>query len=332
MRRCGTALLGVLLAACSTSLDVLTPDRDAPLPHLMVSPAASPTPTPTSGIGLAFGAYVGDGTPGRTIVLPFQPQVVLIEGNGSPNRQGVLRTATMPGMKVLGALGPTLAGDLEFLPSGGMVLSNDDLVNGAGCTYYWIALGDEYPLAMGSYTGDGMGGGTVSALSAGFVAEAVFVIPIGSGLSHFRTVDHVAPASKGFDGSYNPSGGITGLSLTPDGGFSYGAGLDAAGTVYHWLSLGLPAHGSYVGTDAGQDVSTPFFPDVVLATRRDESGRLFFRNASMTSSLSLTIDDGAQHLDGITTFDVFGFHVGPGAHTQAKAYVWMAFEGLEVGD
>lgn len=292
---------------------------------------ASATVTPLPPIfRVVSGAYVGDGTASRAIpTVGFEPDLLLIKGNGVVATQARTRTMSGDAAKDLGSGNAVATGRVLGLTSTGFVVGADATVNASGTSYRWTAFLDvPGVMKVGSYVGNGIDNRGITGV--GFQPCYVVVLSEGGKGAFQRFSAEIGDASTGFASGGEVSDRIQ--RLDPDG-FQIGQSSDVngAGVTYHYVAwsatAGLIGGGTYGGDgsdDRNLDV-TGFRPDELLITR---NGTMTVRHSGATSGdLTYPVPGGATFANGVQAARPQGFQVGSDATVNAatKTYFYTAF-------
>jgi hypothetical protein len=313
--------------------------------------ASTPITVNTSGIRVATGSYVGNGTDNRNITgVGFQPDLVIIKGNVSgilPSRVAVIRTSSMPAdrTKQLAEDAATFSNGIQSFSADSFQVGNDARVNedpliGASPTYYWTAIKSRAGhMALGSYTGSGTSSRAITGL--GFSPEYAMVIPgdLGIlGLGEQAPVQRMSAMTRTF-----PFGSGTGstdavTSLDSDG-FTVGssATVNSNGGAYYYAGFnqcgGEIKSGSYAGdgTTSHAITGVGFQPDYLIVRANDTatSREGVHRPASVPGSESQLFSNGVNITNGITALGSGGFTVGNNAGTNANG---VSYPDLALND
>jgi hypothetical protein len=282
------------------------------------------------GMRMASGQYTGNGADGRTIAVPFRPDVVIVKGD--IGQYAVIRTETMGGdaSKLMGGAGALVTNRIQSLTATGFTLGTSSAVNRNGTDYDWVALkGYANQLTTGSYTGTG---GARSIGGIGFSPEYVIVLPAGSQAATQRSASMPGPFR--FDTPAAAAGGIGSLD---EDGFSVGAGpeANASGAAYHYVAWnavpGLISQGSYAG-DGGDDraiTGATFQPDFAMVKAGGAGSacdRPAFRTSSLTGGDSHQFANVADTSNLLQSLQPDGFEAGSDCRVNAAGqnYHWVA--------
>ena len=290
------------------------------------------------------GSYVGNGTGQAITGVGFQPDTVIVDGDGGGG-QSAIRTSTMTGANSKDLDGPNVLSTTQILSldPDGFTLGTDADANQAGITYNWVAF-EAAPgyMKVGTYTGSG---GAQNITGVGFSPSYVVVLPSNFGRPNQRSVDMPANFSMTFD-----SGGRTDAILALQAnGFRVGtnAEVSSSGIVYHYVAWnGVPgriATGSYAGnlSDDRDITGVGLWPEyVVLSRSADIAGGQGNAPAHKTASSGVNLD-GANLFDAntfttnrIQALQADGFQVGNDCQVNGDgscaapapvAYYWAAF-------
>jgi hypothetical protein len=114
------------------------------------------------------GSYTGDGTDNRNIAgLGFQADFIMIKARTA--QTGVMRTSAMSGDASKDMTGATAlqANLIQSLSSDGFQIGTDASVNSSGVVYDYIAFKSSSGfMSVGSYSGDGVVGHSITGLCA----------------------------------------------------------------------------------------------------------------------------------------------------------------------
>jgi hypothetical protein len=293
------------------------------------------------------GSYAGDGNDNRVVHVGFQPDVVIVDSQGTTGgTEAVIRTSTMLGdaSKELDAGTPTAlaANKIQSFTSTGFVVGSDPDVNetGAGRTYHWVAMqAGTGVMKVGTYTGNGT---TRTITGLGFSPVYVVVIPAAAQDPVQRSATMPAGFSRNFV-AFAIGDGIT--SLHGDG-FTVGANarVNANGAAYHyvaWASVpGSVAVGSYTGNggDPRNIGGAGFLPAWVLLSRNYGNGTLGDQGSApvhkpgstgISTDAALLLNSNLAEADNIQALQADGFQVGShvrvNSSTAPNAYHWVAF-------
>ena len=224
--------------------------------------------------------------------LGFVPDFVMVKGDTT--QVSVFRTSTMSGDTSKYAVGSTalaanLIQSLDSAGGGGFTVGTDARVNTNGTMYYWTAFkAGAGKMRVGSYTGNGSAGRTVTGL--GFSPELVFIMSAGANQAIHRSSAPNATGAFDFFDSAPISGLIT--SLNADGfTIDSDARVNANGTVYHYIAWNeVPGYfdvGSYTGDGTTpRSITTVGFDSEQLMLKRHSSGGIMHqRPASLAASV-----------------------------------------------
>jgi hypothetical protein len=181
------------------------------------------------------GSYVGDGADPRIIEVGFKSTAVMVTRGGQ--EPAVMRTSCMVGdvtKELLDTGNRAFSNDrIEAITATGFQVGNNNDVNEAGGTYYWVAMQEEATAyACGSYTGNGLDN---RAIPLPFSPGLVWVLPAGDQPHSWK----ISPM--------NGDAAVAGRAgLLPDviqqlgvNAFQIGASVIAndAGQEYHYLAI-----------------------------------------------------------------------------------------------
>ena len=284
----------------------------------------------------ATGTYTGNGVDDRAITIGFKPDLIIVKA--STAQVGVLRTSSMTGdvskpMAGATALGANL---VQTLDPAGFTVGNATNVNTTGVAYTWVAFrAAAGSLTVGSYSGDGLAGRTVS--GAGFAPEWVTVLPAAAAPANQRY--SLMTAGFQFDNDLGTASRVTALGTD---GFTVAAGADVntAGATYHYVAVnevaGSTRTGTYAGTGVNRSITgAGFAPDYVAVRANDTAlarrGRQ--KAGALAGAASQFYGNIANDNLGITALLPGGFSLGTDVSVNAASsnYHWLAFKNAAGG-
>ena len=290
------------------------------------------------------GSYVGNGTGQAITGVGFQPDTVIVDGDGGGG-QSVIRTSTMPGANSRDIDGPNVPNTAQIvsLDPDGFTVGNDNDANQTGITYHWVAFtaAPGY-MHVGTYTGTG---GAQNISGVGFSPAYVVVLPSNFSRPNQKSSDMPASFSMTFE-----SGGRTDaiLDLQPNG-FRVGTNteVNSVGITYDYVAWnGVPgriAVGSYVGdaTDNRDITGVGLWPEYVIvspstnATGGQANAPVHKTASSGVNTDGSTIfDANTVEANNIQALQADGFQVGSHCRVNGDtscpnpdpvAYYWAAF-------
>jgi hypothetical protein len=287
----------------------------------------------TSQAQVATGSYTGNATAGTPITVGFQPDVVIIKGDGGGG-SAVLRTSTMTGdnSKPMGTATALTANLVQSLDANGFTIGSDTRVNQSGISYHWVAFKANTNLKVGTYTGNGT---SQSITGVGFSPE--YLIVASAGANNAQQKASTFAATRAYD--FTPDAGATTriTSLDADG-FSVGNSTttNTNTTVYYYVAwnavAGKMAVGTYTGNGISQSISgVGFLPAYVIVKNHNTTTarRPLQKPKTLADPKSLTFDLVTTNAStGITALQSDGFQVGSAVeaneNTQTITYVAFA--------
>ena len=290
------------------------------------------------------GTYDGDGTDDRAITVGFQPDLVIVDSEGTAAGNDVIvRTSTMVGdaSKAMDDTVVIAANQIQSLTPTGFTVGTDPDVNeaGAGRKFHWVAMqAGAGVMKVGKYTGSGTASQAITGL--GFTPVYVLVIPEDIEYVIQRSVTMPTVWSMGF----SSEAWDTNITALRADGFVVGTRLNTSSVVYHyaaWAAVpGSVMVGSYLGNNTdNRDISgTGFMPEYVAVTRAYTPGQLGGQGSAAAHKPAST----GTATDGTLLFDARinettnvkallpdGFRVGTHARvnssTAPSTYHWAAF-------
>lgn len=266
---------------------------------------------------ISTGSYMGDGTDGKTIAIGFQPDVVIVKVSETSN-EAQIRTSTMPdgySRQMVGSAASYLNRIKSFTP-GGFVIGNHNDVNNPGKTYYWIAFKSSPGLKVGTYTGNGTDGRSITGL--GFSPGLIFLLPAESNRASFRSSTFPDSDASAFGSDFNLSNTIE--SLISDG-FVIGNDPRANknGASFHYVAFqaipGFMKVGSYVGNSTdNRAISGVGFSPVYMFIKSRSNNYATQKTSLMPNGTSIEFSGSRSDDNRIRELNPDGFTLG----TQAQ--------------
>jgi hypothetical protein len=278
------------------------------------------------------GSYTGDGSDNRAITgLGFTPDVVIIKVRDD-NKIAVIRTSAMTGDSSKPLTGGTalVADAIQSLDADGFTIGTLDTVNKATKTYDWIAFRTSPGfLHVGSYTGDGTAGRSVTGV--GFSPDALFVLDAGNQEAVFT---NSAAGGNAFD--FGNSTNATWIPSLDADGFTLGsdARVNGAAHTYYYVAWnevpGLVDVGSYAGdgTDNRNIAGVGFQPEWVVVKNTAGDGVVqHFDSQGPASDSSSFFTGNSAGTNRIQALQPDGFQVGADndVNNATRLYTFMAF-------
>lgn len=314
------------------SVQVIAVDQSDPVPANNV--ATSSVVVQKNQFRLRSGQYTGDGSASHAIAgIGFQPDFVVIKGNGAT--PAVARTRTMGGdaAKELGTTNALLAAHVRSLDADGFTVGSDVSVNAPGTVYTWTAfLEAPGEMKVGSYTGDGTDNRSLTGV--GFAPQFVIVMGAGARSPVQRFAAEVGDATLPIGSGGEASDKIQALG---NDGFQAGTNGDvnAAGTVYHyvaWAAGGTRVdNGLYLGNGtAGRAIHDVGFRPGLLWIKRQDSGMEVARPSILDGDVAQPLGAAAPFANGIQALLPDGFQTGTDAtvNGSGKVYFWTALRDV----
>jgi len=285
---------------------------------------------------VATGSFIGDGTAVRAITgIGFAPEVVIANSAGA-GKTALLRSSTMAGTMELAANLPLLVGFITSLDADGFTVDGNPKLNDVGVVTHWVAFSEvDDGFAVGTYLGDGAGGGisvdiSDTSSSPDFQANYLILLPENSEfpIQRFEDGSDTSSSSLGFTGPLVVGSDVT--ALTPTGfATTGGARTNELNTRYHyvaWRERTGTEVGTYVGS-AGLTVSLPFLADFVSVAKEACCQRSRYRTGAHDVDESSYYRALQETDDAIKTFTPSGFVIGTSADTSsATTHFFVAFE------
>jgi hypothetical protein len=299
----------------------------------------APDHTASGTFTMKTGTYTGTGA-GRTIEgLGFSPDLVIIKA--STTQAGVFRSRIMAGDSTayLDSATNNFAAGITALNPDGFTVGTVAQVNSAGVTYYWTAYGNAWnpdtntgasDFTFGMYYGNGISNRDVVRLP--FQPDLVTIKRAGASGGTWRTSEHVGNLSSFFAATVESANNIQVLNAD---GFDMGnaANVNTVGNLYWYFAFATGTNfsvGTYSGTGANQNITTPFSPDY-LWVKSTGATRGVLRTSSFTGSTSAPFINVAPIANAVTGFGTSSFSVGTGAEANTSGSnnyrfaVWRAY-------
>ncbi|MCD6161062.1 MAG: right-handed parallel beta-helix repeat-containing protein [candidate division Zixibacteria bacterium] len=284
---------------------------------------------------LSAGTYQGDGSDNRPINYPgFQPDVVIIKGN--LNESAYIRTSTMTG-----DVSKSLVDDFVFQPdiiqsftTDGFVVGGDDIVNGNGVDYYWIAFKAEAgEMVVGSYTGDDTDNRSIN--SIGFQPGYVIVMSEADKRAMQRFSSEPINQSMQFNNDNEKANRIQDFEAD---GFQIGDHntVNNSGVIYHYIAWnsvpGRIADNWYNGDgNDNRDITDVGFQPEYIIIANEGNINSVHRPSSLTADSTLFFNSAFNLDDGIQAFLADGFQVGSlnEVNQNSTKIYWVAFNDVD---
>ena len=298
------------------------------------------------------GSYVGTGAALSINGLGFQPDVVIVDGDGG-GADASIKTSTMAGLNSKQFDNSAVAFDtthIVSLDADGFSLGTDIDVNQNGITYYWVAFkAAPGHMKVGTYAGSAV---AQNVTGVGFTPAYLMVISPNATNTMQRSTPMPANFCLDFAGAgYNNSI----LNMQPSGfGLGTHASVAGAGTTFHYVAWnnvpGKIAVGSYVGNNADlrNITGVGFWPEYVIVDRSSDVGGATGTGvgnapahktaASGVSTDSTTLfNSNLAETDNIQALQADGFQLGTHCRVNGNGapapcnnpapvnYYWMAF-------
>lgn len=287
------------------------------------------------------GSYTGNGTSQGITDVGFQPDLVIVQGEGAT--VGIWKSNSMAGTASTFFSNSTadIANGITALDASGFSVGNHGSVNTNNVAYHYIAFKEVADFSnVGAYTGDGTTRDITSADDAGltFRPDFVFVSDTGNQMgqaaireNYYRSLPFNNAGSGGTIPNLLTTGGFTVINNnTVNGaGRTYNYAAFAGASIKPASGTFTMTNGSYMGTTSAFSLTgLGFAPDLVIikhdnqATAQDS----VWRPKTLTSTSYFARNTGL-FADGITSLDSDGFSVGTHAtvNTDGDTYYWTAF-------
>jgi hypothetical protein len=189
----------------------------------------------------AIGAYYGSGTDNRDIVLPFQPDLVVVKKYGtSTNSAAMLRTSVHPDDSSSYFLGTADAADfIQRFGTTSFQVGTNTAVNASASTYFWFAFKTGDNFKVGSYTGTGSAHSET--IATGYQSDLIWTKTATAVGGVHKPSTLAGTASQYFLGTANSTTQITGITAD---GFSVGTstGANASGATIRYMAWKIPLY------------------------------------------------------------------------------------------
>lgn len=283
---------------------------------------------------IASGSYRGDGTAARAITgLGFRPIVLIIKADGA--RPAICSTATLPAgeSKVLVGTAAAVTGRILSLDADGFTVGSHNDANALGTDYTWTAFGEGDAIRVGSYTGVGLLGQTISGLGI----DPSLVVVLGEAATRVwqRSTLMTAGTSLPFSSDAASTNRIT--ELLADG-FAVGTSSDVNALFgrYHYIAwadaAGSTATGRYWGDGLDNSAVTlgGFQPDLVWVKSGGNTAGAQ-RPAALGGDATLHFESLANFSNGIQALTATGIERGTSAAVNqgGQAFYWLAARGAD---
>lgn len=280
----------------------------------------------------SMGAYTGNGVDGRTISLPFTPELVIVKRVGSGSSVAVMRTADMTGDNTKPVTGPNLfqADYIQSFVANGFTLGTNLHVNTDTIPYVYVAMrsaGNVFQ--VGTYVGDGLNDKQVS---VNFQPDVVIVFT----QTNVRPIYRHSAMAVNDSQAFHQVTITTGIRAFNSSGFTVGTSalVNTSLTTYYFIAI--KAHPSAIaivnysgdGADPRNLASFGFTPDFVLL-RQYNTGTVpaFIRHVNGTAgdasqSLDASVADTANMIQAFITN---GVELGSGANVNDATGTYTGF-------
>lgn len=279
---------------------------------------------------ITSGSYLGDGTDDRTILVGFQPDLVILKGNTTT--YPVFRTSAHSGDKTSYYQNASAnAADLvQSLITTGFQVGVG--MNANGITYYWTALADNGSgnIKVGTYTGNGVDNRSITGV--GFTPGYVMVKNDGVNLSCFRDSLETGDATHLLSSNSNQPNMIQALEVD---GFQVGtdARVNTNAQVYYYYAFNIGsffAVGTYTGTGADNtDITGVGFMPLYVQIKRDGPTLSFYKDGGMSGDLTSQFTNVVLLADTIQSFIPDGFQIGSNGNVNnvGTVFHYLAIKG-----
>lgn len=199
----------------------------------------------------AIGAYYGNGIDDRDIILPFDPNLVVVKKYGtSTNSAGMLRTSVHPDDSSSYFLATADAANfIQRFGTHTFQVGTDTAVNASAGIYFWFAFkaGDNFK--VGSYTGTGTAHSET--IATGYQSDLVWAKTATAVGGVHKPATLSGAASQYFLGTSNATTQITGITAD---GFSVGTGTgaNASGATVRYMAWKIPLYVISISVSDGE--------------------------------------------------------------------------------
>ncbi len=279
-------------------------------------PGEPPPPSPEASLTLQVGSYTGEGRPQCVRGIGFQPVLVIIKS--IKVEWAVWRSSSMEGDSTahFASRQPNFKAATTSLEPNAFSLQQHHVVN-ARQTYFFVAFADSPDIKVGSYTGDGSDGRSITGV--GFQPALVFMKQDGAGQAVWSSISHPEGDSS-FFGEIEDRPDII-RAFEADGFQLSSDPLVNAddGSTYHYAAFreapGLLKTGTYTGTggDERDITDVGFQPDYVWIKRSTADSAAVHRSSSLPDDETLRFMKLANGTNEIKALQSDGFQIGSGS-------------------
>jgi hypothetical protein len=280
-----------------------------------------------SSFKMTRGSYTGNATARSITGLGFQPDLVIIKDNAA--NYAVFRTGLMAGNTTAymsNAVANFTAG-ITSLDADGFSLGTSTILNTTSNTYQWQAFGGAFnpytntgasDFAIGAYYGNGIDSRNIGGVP--FQPNMVTVKRSGASAGVWRSSAMAGDLTAFFGATAEAANNIQTLATN---GFQTGtaANVNTAANVYHWFAFKTGTNfavGSYSGTGAAQNITTPGFQPDLAWVKRSTAVNGVHRGSSLAGDATQYFANTANVTARITAFVSSGFSV-TGTSTETNA-------------
>ena len=280
----------------------------------------------------ATGAYVGNATGGTPITVGFQPDVVIIKGEGAIEAVGTTSMMAVNSTKLMGTGGAAAANLITLLTPNGFTVGTGPQVNNLGILYQWLALqAAPGQLEVGSYVGNAPTDNRL--IPTAFQPDWVLVMGLTVGRRAVQRNSSMVGDTTVYLQASGPASDLI-QQLLP-AGFEVGTGGDVngGGITYYYVAAkntaGRFKTGLYAGdfTDNRNITGVGFQPVYAMTKMTTGVQGAAARPASLAGDRSLFFTASPSAPNLIQTLLPDGFQVGSGSQVNANtnSYMWAAF-------
>ncbi len=278
---------------------------------------------------LATGTYGGDGNDNRSIVVGFQPDLVIVVGDIADWKMWYTSTMAADESFQPASTNGIRTNRIQAMEANGFQVGSDSEVNSNGNTYHWIAVkvAGATDFAVGTYAGNGIDNRSIGGI--GFQPTIVMVQREGASTAAWRVAENAGDDSLVFLAQVNQTDEIQALEAD---GFQVGQSnrVNNGASNYHWAAwkdaTGFIETGTYTGDGNDlRDIAVGFQPTVVLV-KGDLAEAGYVYTDTMAADDSSPWTQGALVANHIQALEATNFEVGTAdpVNKNLDTFYWAA--------
>jgi len=280
-----------------------------------------------SSFKMARGSYTGNAAARSITGIGFKPDLVIIKDNAA--NYAVFRTGLMAGNTTayLSNAAANFTTGITSLDSDGYSLGTSTVINNTSATYQWQAFGGAFnsytntgasDFAIGAYYGNGIDNRSIAGVP--FQPNMVAVKRSGASAGVWRSSAMAGDLTAFFGATAEAADNVQSLAST---GFQTGtsANVNTVANVYYWFAFKTGTNfavGSYSGTGATQNITTPGFQPDLAWVKRSTAVNGVHRGSSLAGDATQYFANTANVTARITAFVSTGFSL-TGTSTETNA-------------